>query len=592
MTQEQQNNNEVMFKSAFEYEQANALNNYGQNALAIFALSLYLMVEDINEFAANAITDDSNDKKADIFFIDLNENRAIIAQNYFSTTWGKFSAPGNKASDLNTAIAWLLTASEDDIPSGLKPKAIELRRALKAGDINQIDIFYIHNCHENMHVSDEMKAVGANARIAIAAIVEPSEHQVNVTSMELGIKYIEDLYLGRQSEILIEEWLEIPTQEYVQENSEGWKAILTTVPGNWIQDLYNRYETRLFSANYRDYLGSAQRKTNINRQITETATSEPQNFWVYNNGITALTNELDLVSNTPIRIRGISIINGAQTTGALSEAAKNSTLNVRVLIRIVECSQKDMIHHIIQYNNTQNDIKPADRRSNDYIQKLLREQFEKYGITYIHRRSNVRISRNDITATSIAAALCAFHGDLQTAHRNAPEIFVNDTLYEKVFPKTITADHIFLVRALSIAIDKLKIELREKVSNANATKQESLQNDVLKYAASKPFVIYLIGELAEEIAGKPVSDQFEWKSKTSIINSENHSMSDAWIVALRAILPQIALVVEQQGKDAFYEVPRSAEQSKKVANHLKALMASLESVLGPQFDDVRRRTTV
>jgi hypothetical protein len=590
--QQPQSSIDATFKAAFDYELENGLDIYGQNALAIFALSLYLMIEDVDEFAANAITEDSNDKKADIFYLDLNEKRAVIAQNYFAVNWGKFSAIEQKASDLNTAITWLLTASEDDIPIPLKPKATDLRRALKDGDIKQIDILYIHNCYESPNVGDAMKAVESTARLAVDAIVAPTEYPVSITSIELGLRKIDELYKGRQTEILVDTWLELQVSGYVEEWSSGWKAILTTVPGDWIFDLYTQHETRLFSANYRDYLGSVQRKGNINRQITETASSEPQNFWVYNNGITALTDELQLDPSDPtvIRIRGISIINGAQTTGALSHAT--SVENIRVPIRIVECSKKELIHKIIQYNNTQNIIKPADMRSNDHIQKRLRDEFDKYGITYVHRRSDARISRHDITATAVAAALCAFHGDLQTAHRNAPEIFVSDSLYNKVFPENISAEHVFLVRCLSISVDKLKDDLKGKVSSGEATKQEVLQYDALKYAASKPFIIYLVGELAEEITGKPISNRFTWVCKSQIISPFNHSLSDAWNDALRAILPQVAYVVNQYGKDPFYEVPRSADLSKKVANQLKAVVASIGTVLETQFYEVKRRTEV
>ena len=52
------------FKSAFEAE--TDLRQYQPNALSIFALSLYLRLEDIHEFAASAITEGPNDKKVDI----------------------------------------------------------------------------------------------------------------------------------------------------------------------------------------------------------------------------------------------------------------------------------------------------------------------------------------------------------------------------------------------------------------------------------------------------------------------------------------------------------------------------------------------
>jgi hypothetical protein len=91
--------NLFIFRSAFEAEVD--LNQYQRNALSIFALSLYLRLEDPHEFAINAITEGPNDKKVDICYIDENENRIIIAQSYISHAWNKRAASANKASDLN-----------------------------------------------------------------------------------------------------------------------------------------------------------------------------------------------------------------------------------------------------------------------------------------------------------------------------------------------------------------------------------------------------------------------------------------------------------------------------------------------------------
>lgn len=576
------------FKDAFDAE--TEFRQYQQNALTIFALSLYLRLDDIDEFAANAITEGPNDKKIDICHLDLSENRAVIAQSYLSQTWGKTAAPANKATELNTAIVWLLSANESRIPPHLKTKAIDLRRALINGDIKRVEICYVHNCHESINVENELRVTADATRDMIKTLVSDNETSVIVAYKEFGLEAIEDLYKSRDSEILIDGWIDIPVTNHVEEQGDGWRAILTTVSGEWIQALHRQHSERLFSANYRDYLGSTRKKGNINYEITQTAESESDNFWVYNNGITALTHEIELAPQP--RIRGISIINGAQTSGSLSEASETSTKTAKVLIRFVECSSRELIDKIIRYNNTQNEIRPADRRSNDSIQKRLREDFSKYGISYIHRRSTSRTPRNAITAAAIAPALCAFHGEPQIAYRNAKEIFNSDEIYERVFTKKISAEHVFLVRVLSSALDKVKTELKAKVSAENATQLEERQYEILKYSASKHFLFYIVGALTEEIMNRKVSDRFEWKCKPGVMSPENVSMQNAWIDALRALLPHIATIVEQQGKDAFYDVPRSADQSKNVARQLKALIASLESVLGMQFDEVRQRTSI
>ncbi len=580
---------EITFRSAFESE--TELQQYGPNALSLFALSLYLRIEDVHEFAADAITEGPDDKKVDICYVDQQEGRAIIAQSYFAETWGKRAAPARKASELNTAIGWLLSVDEDRLPSQLRTKAVEIRRALVEGSIRAIEVLFIHNCHESSNVESELKTVADTAHRLAESLAGERGFQVVSSYREMGIESIEELYRSRDSDILIDDWLDVPVSGYVEEQSPEWRALLATIPGDWIQSLYAHHRDRLFSANYRDYLGYTKRKGNINYEIAQTAESEPVNFLVYNNGITALTRELHVLPT--VRIRGISIINGAQTTGALSEVSQRSAAAAKVLIRFVECNSPALIDKIIRYNNTQNEIRPADRRSSDSVQKHLRDTFSSLGITYVHRRTAARIPRTAITAESLAPALCAFHGDPQTAYRSAKEIFNDDTIYARVFPSRIRAEHVFMVRNLSMAIDALKTELKTKVADQTATSLEKQQYEVLKYSGSKHFLFYIIGALAEEIMHRRVSDLFEWKCKQTVLAPGNKSVQKAWMAALRTLLPHIATIVTQQGgSDPFYDVPRSKALSLKAAQGLKALIASLESSIGKQFTEIRRKTEV
>jgi hypothetical protein len=224
------------------------------------------------------------------------------------------------------------------------------------------------------------------------------------------------------------------------------------------------------------------------------------------------------------------------------------------------------------------------------VQKRLRQGFSQYGITYVHRRSEPRTPRNAVTAATIGRWLCSFHGDLQTATRKANDIFFDDDVYGKVFRTGISAEHVYLVTALSQAIDSIKYELKVRTSEADATESEKKEYEVLKYSLSKHFVLFLVGNAAEEIMQARVADLYEWKCKPEVITSESKRMINAWSNALHALLPQIALLVAREG--SAYDVSRSLALSKKVADELKALLRSLESALGIQFADLREKTTV
>lgn len=78
------------------------------NAHLVWTLAMLLQEPDLEYFASAALTDGSDDKKIDLLYIDRDEGKIILAQGYFNNK-KRDSAPANKASDLNTAAAWLLS---------------------------------------------------------------------------------------------------------------------------------------------------------------------------------------------------------------------------------------------------------------------------------------------------------------------------------------------------------------------------------------------------------------------------------------------------------------------------------------------------
>lgn len=99
----------------------------------------------------------------------------------------------------------------------------------------------------------------------------------------------------------------------------------------------------LFSGNPRNYLGMGKRKNNINQGIITTVETDNDNFWAYNNGITALVNNYHPNDETnEIIINGITIINGAQTTGAIG-AAKTIENDFFIPARFIICNDPKII---------------------------------------------------------------------------------------------------------------------------------------------------------------------------------------------------------------------------------------------------------
>ncbi len=174
----------------------------------------------------------------------------------------------------------------------------------------------------------------------------------------------------------------------------------------------SKYRFRLFNLNIRNYVGD----TRTNKDIITTATDHPDDFYFFNNGITAVATKIEEnEENRTLTMSDFSIINGAQTVRSIHKAhskSENAT-HANVLIRITEVSYKqgkneeEFLENVTRYNNTQNAIKISDFRSNDKIQRSLEQHFNKLSRSgkkyrYKNKRSG------DRKANSIAISMEIF----------------------------------------------------------------------------------------------------------------------------------------------------------------------------------------
>jgi hypothetical protein len=179
------------------------------------------------------------------------------------------------------------------------------------------------------------------------------------------------------------------------------------------------------------YLGSRESDSNINNGIKKTAQEQSRNFYVYNNGITALVLDYELGKRSKrgrkLKITGISIVNGAQTTGSI--ASDKPSPDLQVPIRFVKAKKDAIIEDIVRYNNSQNKLQAADFRSTDQIQQRLRVEFEGIPDAVYEggRRGGasdaIRRSKFTLPSFTVGQSLAAFHGDPVAAYDKKSELW-------------------------------------------------------------------------------------------------------------------------------------------------------------------------
>ena len=169
--------------------------------------------------------------------------------------------------------------------------------------------------------------------------------------------------------------------------SQDLKGLVCSVPATEIARLVNdNPDGAVFDLNIRRFLGS---RGSVNRDILGTCTSVESSyeFWFLNNGITIVCDQFDPVTdpdNPYVKLRNLQIVNGCQTatTLALAQQSKALAPDVRVLTRIYETTNPNLVSRIVLTTNNQNQISSRDLRANDPMQLDMEQGFKIYGYLY------------------------------------------------------------------------------------------------------------------------------------------------------------------------------------------------------------------
>jgi len=558
------------WKTAFEAR--TDLKQYGDNALGLFALALKFGIEDLETVAADSLTDGTDDKKCDIVYINKDDAVAVVIQCYFSATEKK-EAKANKASDLNTAISWLLQRPLTELPARLYSSARELRESINSGEIKNLNIWYVHNLPESKNVETELITVEATANSAIQTCFKGK--RVDINGLEVGQRKLEEWYTETQSPILVNDAFTIENPQGYEIAGPEWKAYVTAIPAKFLYRQFKKYKTKLFSANVRDYLGSRVSDSNINNGIKRSAETDAANFWVFNNGLTILVNGYTIESKGQkkyLKIQGMSIVNGAQTTGAIGSLQRLPNDIATIPSRFVETKNQDLIHNIIQFNNSQNKITASDFRSTDKIQKKLIEQINKIPDAEYEggRRGGysdaIRRRPNLLPSYTVGQALASFHGDPIIAYNQKSNIWTNDRLYSKYFNDDTKGAHLICAFALLRAVEEKKLFLvnKSRKSELNLTTTEEQQLQFFRKRGSTYLLASALASCLETFVNRKIANKFRISFGENISPKK---AQDIWATIVNSNVPLCT-----QLEDALTDGLKNTERVNKAIQIFQSLV--------------------
>lgn len=213
--------------------------------------------------------------------------------------------------------------------------------------------------------------------------------------------------------------------------------------------LHERHSFALYQKNIRYFIGG---NTGPNRAIKNTLNQEANNFFLYNNGITALCSHFESAgslggNNRKYKILNISVVNGAQTIATAydfyNENGDQISDDAKVLVTVIQAdSAHDIGKKITQNRNNQNPVDLTDFVALDNQQERLRREIKYWGHEYFYRPTELSSTAQAITVDEAMRSLAMLDKNstypIKLKNNATLMLDLNSQDYKQVFSSTLT----------------------------------------------------------------------------------------------------------------------------------------------------------
>ena len=194
--------------------------------------------------------------------------------------------------------------------------------------------------------------------------------------------------------------------------------------------------------NVRGYLGD----TKYNKNMINTLKTEPNKFFMFNNGITATAHNIiaePVNGNTKwsFDLVNFQIVNGGQTLKTIYKLLENQYeesvfINAEVLLRVFSTKGKyELTNKIAEFTNSQNAISDTNLKSLDSVQFQIEQYLEMKNILYVRKVGDVGEQRKDyryrISMEKFAQIIYSSLGFPDRASNQKKRLF--NTYYNDIF---------------------------------------------------------------------------------------------------------------------------------------------------------------
>lgn len=253
------------------------------------------------------------------------------------------------------------------------------------------------------------------------------------------------------------------------------RVFIGKVPVHELARLMEAHGDRLLERNIRRYLGLHGNRVNEAIATTLLDSKERANFYFYNNGVTLICDRFDYNALQPenhrVRVEGLQIINGGQTSKTIHQALRQSPIlelfdsvdsestpfdRTYILVRLYQIPPEShaLVRTITYATNSQNPVDLKDLRSHDEIQRRLELSIHDLSYEYQRQRGAGSLTSRDITVGAAAeAVLSVWRRHPHQAKFRRSEHF--GKLYDQIFDASLNgAQVVTAVLLLRVAENK------------------------------------------------------------------------------------------------------------------------------------------
>jgi hypothetical protein len=389
--------------------------------------------------AAQSVVDDFDDNGLDAIHYEATSKTLYLVQTKFRE---REQFDEGDAIRFRSGADLLLGQRYDRFNANVQCRKDELDDAFDEAERIQLVVAYIGT------------GFSAHANAALKELTEDEDHhevgRLQPDIAEYGPDKVQADLLAEQSVGVVNDSLVLSKWQHIGGHRDTHIGVALVSD---LVALHKKHKKALYERNIRYFLGS--RESDVNKSIQDTLRTAPDEFFYLNNGVTALA---DLVkapqgtkANKRLRLRGLSVINGAQTISSAAEFVAQNPLcdisNAKVLVTIIKADSEGKFgRSVTRARNHQNPVSTGNFASLDPRQEELRRELAYLGYSYHYRPEatprNAEVSASIITIEQAMKALALFEIDSRYPYWLKNEIvrFQNaeSSEYQSLFTQTLT----------------------------------------------------------------------------------------------------------------------------------------------------------